>query len=577
MSSSVLFLGVSLLLGNALALPYQEIDLKSSLITDPADVADKFFDYIIAGGGLTGLTAAARLSEVANISVLVIESGFYESDLGPIINDLNDYGQIFTSAVDWAYETETQTINGRSQTVRSGHGLGGSTLVNGGTWTRPHKAQLDSWETVLGNAGWNWDNLTYYMGLAENARAAYSPLMKALMSTVEEQGVPTRKDLNCGDPHGVSMFPNSVSADQIRSDAAREWLLPNYQRPNRHVLVGQRVGKVLLNTTTATPATYGVQFGTHRDLNFEVYANHEVLVSAGSSVSPLILQYSGIGLKSVLDAAGVEQIVELPVGQNFQDQTTTTVRSNITAAGAGQGQAAYFSTFNETFGTYAPQALELLTNSSKLDQWAQETVARGGHNNATALRVQYENYRNWLVDDEVAYAELFMDTNGFINFDLWNLIPFTRGYVHIATNDSYLHLAKNNPQYFANELDLLGQAAATKLARDISNTGAMQQYFVAEAIPGAAALAYNATLEEWVPYVEQNFRANYHGVSSCSMMAKELGGVLDSSARVYGVDGLRVIDGSAPPTQVSSHVMTIFYGMAEKISADILVDYYASI
>jgi choline dehydrogenase-like flavoprotein len=44
---------------------------------------------------------------------------------------------------------------------------------------------------------------------------------------------------------------------------------------------------------------------------------------------------------------------------------------------------------------------------------------------------------------------------------------------------------------------------------------------------------------------------------------------------VYGVNGLRVIDGSAPPTQVSSHVMSLFYGMAEKISADILVDYRA--
>lgn len=169
-----------------------------------------------------------------------------------------------------------------------------------------------------------------------------------------------------------------------------------------------------------------------------------------------------------------------------------------------------------------------------------------------------------------------MDTNGFINFDLWNLIPFTRGYIHIVTNDPYLHLAANNPQYFANELHILGQAAATKLARDLSNTGDMQQYFVAEAIPGATNLAYNATLAEWVPYVKQNFRANYHGVSSCSMMAKELGGVLGPSARVYGVDKLRVIDGSAPPTQVSSHVMTIFYGMAEKLSADILVEYRAT-
>jgi choline dehydrogenase-like flavoprotein len=238
MTLKLLFFGASILLVRAVALPFQNLDLRSSLITDPADVVGKYFEsvfpitflchrsnshsYIIAGGGLTGLTAAARLTKVANISVLVIESGFYESDTGPMINDLNDYGQIFTSGVDWAYETEVQAINGRSQIVRSGHGLGGSTLINGGTWTRPHKAQLDSWETVFGNTGWNWDNLTYYMSMAENARepsktqidaghffnaschgtngsvnvgprdtgAAYSLLMKALMNIVEECGVP---------------------------------------------------------------------------------------------------------------------------------------------------------------------------------------------------------------------------------------------------------------------------------------------------------------------------------------------------------------------------------------------------
>lgn len=57
------------------------------------------------------------------------------------------------------------------------------------------------------------------------------------------------------------------------------------------------------------------------------------------------------------------------------------------------------------------------------------------------------------------------------------------------------------------------------------------------------------------------------------MMARELGGVVDSAARVYDVEGLRVIDGSIPPTQMSSHVMTIFYGMALKIADAILADY----
>jgi len=49
--------------------------------------------------------------------------------------------------------------------------------------------------------------------------------------------------------------------------------------------------------------------------------------------------------------------------------------------------------------------------------------------------------------------------------------------------------------------------------------------------------------------------------------------VVDNEAKVYGVKGLRVIDGSIVPTQVSSHVMSTFYGMAEKIAESVLKDY----
>jgi choline dehydrogenase-like flavoprotein len=213
---------------------------------------------------------------------------------------------------------------------------------------------------------------------------------------------------------------------------------------------------------------------------------------------------------------------------------------------------------------------------TKLDQWASETVARGGFHNATALKIQYENYRDWLLNEDVAYAELFLDTNGKINFDLWDLIPFTRGSTHIAHPDPYLQSFSNDPQFFLNELDVLGQAAASMLARKLQNSGEMSNYFDGEDIPGADLLSYNATLNGWVSYVKQNFRANWHAVSTCSMMSKELGGVVDPTAKVYGTLGLRVIDGSVPPTQVSAHVMTDFYGMALKIADAIMADYYKS-
>jgi len=173
----------------------------------------------------------------------------------------------------------------------------------------------------------------------------------------------------------------------------------------------------------------------------------------------------------------------------------------------------------------------------KLQQWAEETVAGGGFHNVTALMSQYENYQDWLINKNIAYVELFLDTNGKIHFDIWDLIPFTRGYMHILDADPYLGRRAYNPRYYQNELDVLAQAAATQLAQNLSNSGEMKQYFAGEQVP-RFNLPYNATVQDWSVYVQQAFRPNYHGISTCSMMPKEMGGVVDSAAWIYGVQGL---------------------------------------
>ncbi|KAI9933702.1 hypothetical protein ASPWEDRAFT_167973 [Aspergillus wentii DTO 134E9] len=604
-------------------------DITPGVISDPLLVKDKVYDFVIAGGGLTGLTLAAKLLESDTLdrdtTVLVIESGFYGSEYGPIIDDLNTYGQIFGSSVDHAFETNPQKAHNRVEIIRSGNGLGGSTLINGGTWTRPHKKQVDSWREVFGNDGWDWDGLLGYMNDIEKPRdpddsqshvtpghwhnytaachvktshdiegkvevgardrnRTWSPLIPAFRDTVK--GIypdsPIGLDLCCGEPRGVSMFLNTLTEDQIRTDASRAWLRPilnnDHTKKRITVLTGQLVGKINLEKANGTDAAYkatGVEFGTHNKegSRFNVTADDEVLVAAGSAISPLILQHSGIGPKDVLQKAGVDLKVDLPVGLNLQDQTTTSVVSGSTSAGNGQGQAAFFATFDEVFGPDANEWGAKLNSNDTLRAWAQAVVAGGGFHDADALFTQYVNYRTWLLDHNVSYAELFLDTDDRIHFDLWDLIPFTRGYVKILDADPYLQSFEYNPRYFENELDLYGQAAATRLARDITRSGSLNSTYAGdEKIPGDL-LRQGASLKEWALYVKQNFRANYHGVSTCSMMPKEVGGVVDSKAQVYGVDRLRVVDGSIPPTQVSSHVMTVFYAMASKIGDAIIKKY----
>ena len=76
-------------------------------------------------------------------------------------------------------------------------------------------------------------------------------------------------------------------------------------------------------------AAKGVEF-VNKNQTFTVDATKEVIVSAGAIHTPKVLQLSGIGPKKVLEAAGIETLVDLPgVGQNFMEHVGIT--TNITS------------------------------------------------------------------------------------------------------------------------------------------------------------------------------------------------------------------------------------------------------
>lgn len=100
-------------------------------LADSVGSGELRYDYVIVGGGTSGLVVANRLSEDQNISVAVIEAGGVEL-YNPNITDTDGYGKAFGTAVDWQYKSVPQTYAGDvPQVLRAGKALGGTSDING--------------------------------------------------------------------------------------------------------------------------------------------------------------------------------------------------------------------------------------------------------------------------------------------------------------------------------------------------------------------------------------------------------------------------------------------------------------
>ncbi|KAK5629116.1 hypothetical protein RRF57_004831 [Xylaria bambusicola] len=115
-------------------------------------------DYIIIGGGTSGLVVANRLSEDSAIKVLVLEAGM-DLTADSRVNIPALWTSLLGSGADWQYKTSPQeSLKGRSIRQPQGKALGGSSAINGQAFIAPGKLELDAW-AKLGNSGWDWTNL----------------------------------------------------------------------------------------------------------------------------------------------------------------------------------------------------------------------------------------------------------------------------------------------------------------------------------------------------------------------------------------------------------------------------------
>src|SRR5919202_860532 len=237
--------------------------------------------YVVVGAGSAGCVVAARLAEVPDARVVVLEAG--PADTLEAIHQPPMWPTLWGTEVDWAYETVPQPANGGLvHQWRRGKVLGGSSSLNGMVYLRGNPADYDDW-AYHGCKGWDYDALL--------------PLFRRM------------EDVPDGDPHYRGRGgPNT----QRPADA---YLHPVENRPNLEVVTGAHVLGLIFDGGRCTGVRYARDGAVH-----EVRAASEVIVCAGAVDSPALLLRSGIGPADELRALGIDVVADVPgVGRNVHD------------------------------------------------------------------------------------------------------------------------------------------------------------------------------------------------------------------------------------------------------------------
>ncbi|KAF3934729.1 hypothetical protein ABW20_dc0106762 [Dactylellina cionopaga] len=576
---------------------------------------------VIIGGGTAGLALATRLSQnLPNDCILVLEAG-PAAPTEPRINIPGLKGSTLGTVYDWNFTTIAQpNAANRKFTQPRGKVLGGSSALNLLTWDRASSPEYDAWEQV-GNPGWNWRTMSSNMRKAETYHPSgpafglttgvgksgpiqflgnrfVPPQQSGFLPTVQSLGIPRNQEYLNGNLIGCMLH-----ATNIRYTNYTRSYSPSYiplAGPNLKILTGTEARRVIFSRK---PFAKKIRATGVEVVGGEVYyASKEVILSAGSLLSPVILERSGVGSPSILSSAGIETLVNLPgVGENLQDHTRIQLSFQLKPEYTGADELKYNTTYvqeqmalynaNKTsqydytgsgfaFATWDMVSKETSKQAVKLAKLA--AAKSGTVGDRKKLSYLTDPYlRKKVPEVEVIFSDGYNGLKGYpaVGSPLYGnnffallgvlMHPFSRGNVHINTTDVFAKPVVN-PNYLSEEYDLFAMANIAKYLRKIASTSPLRDAWVDEYEPGAALVQTDA---DWIQFAKNSTLSIYHPVGTCVMLPLEDGGVVDPKLKVYKTENLRVVDASIFPVQIGAHIQTAVYGVAETAAEIITHDW----
>ncbi|KAB2579613.1 Dehydrogenase patE [Lasiodiplodia theobromae] len=379
----------------------------------------------------------------------------------------------------------------------------------------------------------------------------------------------------------------------IRSSSSSSFLQTALQRNLAPTIYTNTLAERILFTPTntsssSTPRATAIRvttagtFGTP-SLTYTLTARRSLILSAGAIGSPQLLLVSGIGNCTALSTLSIPCTAHLPgVGHNLQDHVLfgTSHRVHLLTASAALSNATLAESLIATYQATASGPLSL-PGTSVVGWEKLPSTYRAALSNTTRTLLDADFPPDWPEIEWLPMSALYgtgddpihtdpRDGSNYATLNTALVAPLSRGSVRIASASMQVP-PLIDPGWLAHAGDR--EVAVQAVRRQREMWGWLAARGVAEGeeyYPGEDVVSSDAEIVEWL---KRSASTVNHASCTCKMgIPGDAMAVVDAEARVFGVEGLRVVDASSFPLLPPGHPQSTVYMLAEKIAEGILVE-----